>query len=50
LVFDVARLEDFGLVLRDSVAVPEYWFGIVGVQPFLLAILPVFGFDVASRL
>jgi hypothetical protein len=40
------------LVYRSGIhwPCPEYRFGIVGVQPFLLAILPIFGFDVASRL
>jgi hypothetical protein len=50
LVFGVTRLEDFGLLLGDSLVVPVFRFGIVGVQPILFTILSVFGFDVASWL
>jgi hypothetical protein len=46
----VSRLEDFGLLLGDSLAVPEYRFGVISVHLSLLAISPVFGLYVASRL
>jgi hypothetical protein len=41
---------DFGLLLGDSLVVPDYLFGVVGVRLSLLAILPVFGLYVACRL